>query len=84
MEYFSIAIEDLHYCGMSSSSNQNDKKDVPQIQELHSLKVTCDGFGESYSCSVRIQRPNGDVFDRQSVIKQFGDWTIVWGPCLSE
>lgn len=42
-------------------------------------EVTCDGFGESYSCSVRIQRPNGDVFDRQSVIKQFGDWTIVWG-----
>lgn len=43
--------------------------------------MTCDsGFdGESYSCSVRIQRPNGDVFDRQSVIKQFGDWTIVWG-----
>lgn len=44
-------------------------------------EVTCDsGFdGESYSCSVRIQRPNGDVFDRQSVIQQFGDWTIVWG-----
>ncbi len=61
----------------------NESKEVPQIQELNSLKVTCDGFGESYSCSVRIQRPNGDVFDRQSVIKQFGDWTIVWGPCLS-
>ena len=46
------------------------------------LQVTCDtGFdGElAYSCSVRIQRPNGDVFDRPSVIKQFGDWTIVWG-----
>lgn len=45
-------------------------------------EVTCDtGFdGElAYSCSVRIQRPNGDVFDRPSVIKQFGDWTIVWG-----
>mmetsp|Transcript_65 Transcript_65/g.53 ORF Transcript_65/g.53 Transcript_65/m.53 type:complete len:164 (-) Transcript_65:12-503(-) len=43
-------------------------------------EVTIDTFNsESYSCSVRIQRPNGDVFDRPSVIKQFGAWTIVWG-----
>ena len=42
-------------------------------------QVTLDGYDDWESCSVRIQRPNGDIFDRPSVIRQVSDWTIVWG-----
>ena len=46
--------------------------------DVYQDKAT-DSTGASYTCSVRIQRPNGETFERPHVIKQIGADTVVWG-----